>query len=357
MAAFVRVSCALAVFSVGNAAELAAPPSGSDIDTMWKRFMSDGRNSDSSNPRRFRAFKTNVLRAHWLNQDQGVNCTDFFNGSECIFGITEFSAMFADEFAMSKLGYQRKGEHSHALALSTETLPAAPNKIDWRAKGAVTPVKNQGNCGSCWAFSTCETVESAVFMSTGKLPILSTQQLISCDKTDGGCNGGDTVSAYAFLKRVGGLGTAADFPDKSHVTGRSGKCKRNIKKAVKITGFTYAVPPCNGGGCTHQNEGGLATALAAKGPISICVNADGWQVYKGGVYSRKCSGAYSDLDHCVQLVGYDKTGSTPFWIIRNSWTTTWGINGYIHLKMGENACGVADEATIPKVATADFVTV
>merc|ERR1711988_785343 len=100
--------------------------------------------------------------------------------------------------------------------------------------------------------------------------------------------------------------------------------------------------------------GAVAAALATKGPISICVNAggNGWQVYKKGVFSKKCSGASSKLDHCVQLVGYDKTGSTPYWIVRNSWAADWGIDGYMHLEMGKNLCGVADEATIVQATAA-----
>lgn len=115
-----------------------------------------------------------------------------------------------------------------------------------------------------------------------------------------------------------------------------------------MSGFTYATKPCDSGQCKNQDEDALATALANKGPVSVCVNAggNGWQNYRSGIYTKKCSGAASKLDHCVQLVGYDKSGSTPYWIVRNSWNTDWGINGYMHLEMGSNACGVADEATL-----------
>lgn len=189
-------------------------------------------------------------------------------------------------------------------------------------------------------------------MKTGKLPVLSTQQLISCDEVDQGCNGGDTVTAYKYLEQAGGLDTASDYPDESHMSGDTGSCTWDKQKAATVTGFTYATQPCNSGNCKHQDEDALAAALSAKGPVSICVNAggSGWQNYKHGVFSKKCSGAADDLDHCVQLVGYNKAGSKPYWIVRNSWTASWGIQGYMHLEMGKNLCGVADEATIAEVA-------
>jgi C1A family cysteine protease len=230
--------------------------------------------------------------------------------------------------------------------------------VDWRKQGAVSAVKDQGSCGSCWAFSATEEIESAVFMATKKLPDLSTQQIISCDKQDDGCNGGDPPTAYQYIKKAGGIDSASDYPDKSHTTGKTGKCVKHSEVDAKVTGWAYAVKPCNKGQCKDADETGLATALATKGPISICVNAggNGWQVYKRGVFSKKCSGASSQLDHCVQLVGYDKTGDTPYWIVRNSWNTDWGIDGYMHLEMGKNLCGVADEATVV-TATAAVQTV
>lgn len=189
-------------------------------------------------------------------------------------------------------------------------------------------------------------------MKTGKLDELSTQQIISCDKVDAGCDGGDPPTAYAYVKKAGGLDSAADYPDTSHVSGNTGKCHWDHKEDVKVTGFTYAVKGCDEGACKHQDEVGLAAALATKGPISICVNAgaSGWQTYQRGIFSAKCSGAAADLDHCVQLVGYNKEGRKPYWIVRNSWTDSWGVGGYMYLEMGKNLCGVADEATIPDVA-------
>merc|ERR1719473_1812486 len=102
-------------------------------------------------------------------------------------------------------------------------------------------------------------------------------------------------------------------------------------------------PPCEGGGCKNQKESDMMAALNTFGPLSVCVNAD-WDTYSSGIYTKKCSGGYYDLDHCVQLVGYDTTGSQSYWKVRNSWASDWGEDGFIRLPMGTNACGIADEA-------------
>merc|ERR1712032_566501 len=110
--------------------------------------------------------------------------------------------------------------------------------------------------------------------------------------------------------------------------GRTGKCKSH-NQVVQVTGYKYAVPPCEGGKCNNQDEDGLKAALQTYGPLSVCVNADWDNWSESGVYTKKCSGKYNALDHCVQLVGYDTTASTPFWIIKNSWASDWGEKGFI----------------------------
>jgi len=231
-----------------------------------------------------------------------------------------------------------------AAEITDEMRAAAPAKLDWSAQGATSPVKDQGSCGSCWAFSATEGIESGVFMTTGTLPpALSTQQIISCDKTDLGCNGGDLPSAFDYVQSAGGLDTESNYPDTSHRSGNTGRCKSH-SNAVKVTGYKYAVPPCEGGSCSSQDEDGLKAALNSYGPLSVCVNAATFNSYYGGVLTGKCSGAYNKLDHCVQLVGYDTTASKPYWKVKNSWASDWGEQGFIRLPMGVNSCGIADEA-------------
>lgn len=230
-------------------------------------------------------------------------------------------------------------------AVTTDEMRrTTPGKLDWTTLGATTPIKNQGNCGSCWAYSATETIESAIFMATGKLEQLSEQQIISCDPTDHGCAGGDVPTALDYVRRSGGLELQAEYPDTSSVTGNNGNCTaRTSKEVAKVTGYKFAVPKCSSVWCSNQSESDLMAQLAAYGPLSITVNARIWPKYTGGILTELCTRAIFDLDHCVQLVGYDFTVPTPYWKIRNSWGTSWGENGYIRIAMGQNRCGIADE--------------
>lgn len=329
-----------------------------ELEELYARFQRQFHRHETGKdfqPRRFAAFKKNVDSAYTLNLEQGINCTDLFDDKKCVFGITKFADLFQDEFAATRLGYRRVALRPHAKVLDLGPNLTAVSSVDWRKRGAITPVKDQGECGSCWAFSATEEIESAVFMKTGQLKTLSTQQIISCDKQDDGCDGGDTVTAYHYVEKAGGIDSASDYPDKSHTTGRTGKCSWDHEESAHVSGFTYATKPCNEGACRSQNEKALAAATAQHGPVSICVNAggEGWQLYKGGVYSRRCSAAASDLDHCVQLVGFNSAASTPYWIVRNSWNSDWGEEGFMRLAMGKNLCGVADEATIVQVSSSE----
>jgi len=241
----------------------------------------------------------------------------------------------------------RTWDSSHQSALTKRRFlrhkAAPPTTFDWRDKGAVTDVKDQGQCGSCWAFSATEEIESMWFLSNGSLPILSPEQIVDCDTVDQGCNGGDTVTAYQYVEQAGGLETDSDYP---YTEG--GDCNADSSEFVaSISGFNYATPPCTDS-CDSQDEDTLQSNLASTGPVSICVDAEIWQTYSGGVIepSDGCDYDYTSLDHCVQLVGYDQDDTGTYWIVRNSWNTDWGDNGYIYLRRGGNVCGVADEATI-----------
>jgi len=258
-------------------------------------------------------------------------------------------------------GYVRQPWPANAplpvATITDEMRKNAPAKIDWSELGATSPVKDQGSCGSCWAYSATEGIESGLYMATKKMTELSVQEIISCDKDEpdgGGCDGGDLPTAYAWVQKAGGMDSESDYPATSARSGRTGTCKWDKKTVAKMTNWTYAVKPCalseqaKGGKCANQDEDGIKAALATFGPMSVCVNAGSWDFYSGGVLRGSCSGAWKKLDHCVQLVGYDTTASTPYWKVRNSWGTSWGERGFIRLPMGENACGIADEVTFVK---------
>jgi len=192
-------------------------------------------------------------------------------------------------------------------------------------------------------------VESQWILAGNDMLELSPQNVVSCDKRDGGCNGGDTISAFKWIKRHKGIASEASYPYKAGKTGRTGRCKGGIKPAGgAIKGSRYATPSCYAGACDHQDEDTLKANLASTAPASICVNAEQWQDYQKGVMTDAQCGSHSgsSLDHCVQLVGYGKEEVTgkSYWMVRNSWNTDWGVEGYIHLEMGTNTCGVANEA-------------
>jgi len=284
---------------------------------------------------RFAAFSQTVERVERMNKAHGSN----------IYGLNKFSDMTQAEFKQSHLGYKRSPVRAEPLIMD-KPVQAAPTSFDWRTKNAVTAVKDQGQCGSCWAFSVTEELESMWFLSGKNIPTLAPQQIVSCDTVDQGCNGGDTVTGYAYVKKAGGQEAEASYP----YTATDSKCKFSASKVVStISAFKYATPPCNDS-CNSQDETTLAANLASTGPVSICVYAESWQDYTGGVLKSNCPHDISSLDHCVQLVGYVGASSTDaasnYWLVRNSWGADWGEAGYIWVEMGKNLCGVADEATI-----------
>jgi len=274
---------------------------------------------------------------------------------DAVFGWTEFSDMTKDEFK-AMLGYSHPAE---ALDLEVgshgnKTLKLS-GSLDWRDEGLVTPVKDQGGCGSCWAFSATETVESAYLKANPKTDAtefaLSAQQIVSCDR-DGvyGCEGGFLPSAFKYVSQAGGMASEANYPYTSG-GGSTGSCHDYFKvvPGTEVTSWKYATDPCTSGSCNNQDENQMGQTMQAVGPLGICVDATNWQNYQGGVMSDSTCGSHSaySLDHCVQAVGYKNVGGSDgkgYWIVRNSWNTWWGEKGYIYLEYGSNTCGIANGA-------------
>jgi C1A family cysteine protease len=226
-----------------------------------------------------------------------------------------------DEFRRL-LGAKPSGRTS--LPLVNAPLDTAPAAFDWCGAGYCTPIKDQGQCGSCWAFATTENIESVHRIAGGNLPVLSPQQIVDCDTGEAGCGGGDPAQAYEYVVQQGGLDTAASYP----YVGVQGGCRFNpATVGARIVGER------NGFGGSEQQ---MAANLASTAPFSILVDASSWQFYSGGVLpSSQCG---QQLDHAVVAVGYNM--NQGFWRVRNSWGAGWGQSGFIYLQFGANTCGM-----------------
>jgi C1A family cysteine protease len=285
---------------------------------------------------RFSVFMRNLKWAESLNNTPGNKAT---------YGVTQFMDLTSEEFSSTYLNYSPSGAiGDHETPLSVDSFPEStyPDNYNWVTLGATTPVYNQAQCGSCWAFSATETIESFWFLSGKPLTKLSMQQIVSCDHTSLGCNGGQTYSAYEYVIKAGGIETYADYPYTSG-TGTTGRCEFDSSKIyADISSWSYVTkrPACN--------ETLMQEVTYTTGPLSVCVDARSWQVYKGGIVTSNCGQL---LDHCVQLTGWglDTSSNIQYWIVRNSWGVTWGEKGFIWIETGKNLCGIADEVTIVQI--------
>jgi len=224
-----------------------------------------------------------------------------------------------------------------------------PTSVDWTTKGAVTPVKNQGSCGSCWSFSTTGSLEGAYFLKNNKLVSFSEQQLVSCDTNDSGCNGGLMDNAFKWIKNNGGLCTESDYPYTSG-GGSSGMCQTSCQVVEGSIPSSYTdvspVPQI-----TPATVAQMESAVSQQ-PISVAIEADqsSFQFYSGGVMTGNCG---TQLDHGVLVVGYGTDNGTDYWKIKNSWGASWGMNGYILIQKGNTQrggqCGVLLAASHPNL--------
>jgi cathepsin F/cysteine peptidase B len=269
-------------------------------------------------------------------------------------GITKFADLTAAEF---KARYLMRAAHNKTAMLKpwdgkctacvrfpqqAELVAAPPTSFDWTEHGAVTPVKDQGRCGSCWSFGTTGDVEGVWFLANHSLTSLSEQQLVSCDKSDEGCNGGLQENAFEYVIKHG-LTTESNYPYTSG-GGRAGTCQ-TAKVEDAVAGISSWVQVSKKTIVQDPDEDGIVTALLASGPITIGIDASPMQLYRGGVDNpRACKSSQIGLDHAVTIVGYGTDGGTPYWKIKNSWASDWGEDGYYRIVRGENKCGVASDA-------------
>lgn len=262
-------------------------------------------------------------------------------------GLTPFADLTLEEFRGRVLGFQQSRRRNDTADAEVDDDSTGyqlrelqvPSAVDWRKSGAVTPVKNQGACGGCWAFSAVAAMEGINKIATGKLVSLSEQELIDCDRKSHGCKGGRMDYAFQFVISNGGIDTEADYP----YTGRDGTCNEAKKKKKVVSISSYSHVPAN-------NEKALQMAVA-KQPVSVAIEAAGraFQLYTSGVFDGACG---TKLDHGVTAVGYGSTDAgKDFWIVKNSWGPKWGEAGYIRMRRNVAAptgkCGIAMDAYYP----------
>ncbi|XP_004517612.1 cathepsin L1 [Ceratitis capitata] len=265
------------------------------------------------------------------------------SGFKCV--LNAFSDLTKLEFLQRLTGNKKSASgESKASANRQEAVPPTtkvPNAVDWRQKGGVTPVKYQGECGSCWAFATTGAIEGHIFRSTGKLPVLSEQNLIDCGTVDfglAGCDGGYQEYAFAFIKdEQKGLAPGGSYP----YLDKKDTCKYSpASKAAEVKGFAAIKP---------KDEKTMKEIVGTLGPLACSVNAlETLLLYKEGIYDdAECN--KGEVNHAVLVVGYGSEKGKDYWIVKNSWDKNWGEDGYFRLPRGSNFCGIAEECSYPLV--------
>nr|AAD28477.1 papain-like cysteine protease [Sandersonia aurantiaca] len=301
----------------------------------WRSHHAVSRDLDQKQ-KRFNVFKENVKFIHEFNKNKDVTFK---------LALNKFGDMTNQEFrakyAGSKVHHHRTMKGSrHGSGSGAKFMyenAVAPPSIDWRERGAVAAVKNQGQCGSCWAFSAIAAVEGINQIVTKELVPLSEQELIDCDTDQNqGCSGGLMDYAFEFIKNNGGITTEDVYPYQAE----DATCKKN-SPAVVIDG--YEDVPTN-------DEDALMKAVANQ-PVAVAIEASGYvfQFYSEGVFTGRCG---TELDHGVAVVGYGTTqDGTKYWTVRNSWGADWGESGYVRMQRGIKAthglCGIAMQASYP----------
>lgn len=255
------------------------------------------------------------------------------------YGVNQFSYLsqkqFKEQYLTARAESTPKFDQSKSgIKVKDNNLP----RFDWRDHGVVGPVHNQGACGGCWAFSIVEAIESVSAKDVKKLQQLSVQQVIDCSYENQGCNGGSPVEALYWLTQSKlKLVSEAEYPFK----GADGVCQFFPQAQAGVAVRNYSAYDFSG------QEEAMMSALVDSGPLVVIVDAISWQDYLGGIIQHHCSS--HKANHAVLITGYDTTGEVPYWIVRNSWGTSWGDNGYAYIKIGNDICGIADSVAAVSV--------
>jgi len=298
--------------------------------SSWKLQFGKEYEDAATEAHRFAVFQANKIRIDAWNAA----------GNTAVLALGPFADLTNEEFAAMYTGaFPADEETVAANTLELDTV-GAPDSWDWRTQGAVTPVKNQGQCGSCWAFSTVACVEGLYKINGHALTSFSEQQIVDCSTANYGCNGGWPYKAFTYVAGAG-LETESDYP----YTAKTGSCHLDKSKAIQtgVTGYAFVVP---------RSAAQLKAAIANQ-PISVIVEADQdvFQHYHSGVVTTGCG---TNLDHAITAVGYGNYSGQDAFFVKNSWGTSWGVNGYIYISTstqynnGAGACGIMSQPQYPK---------
>lgn len=299
-------------------------------------------------------FKYETIFNNWMINDKIITDTNSKNLSYKL-SHNSFSGYSQEEFSnMMRLLFLKEEtpRYEPRYEYEIDTHIELPTSIDWRTKGVVNQIKDQGQCGSCWAFSAIQAVESAVALKTGALYNLSEQQVVDCDDMDFGCSGGWMDNAFSWINQNNGVCSDKDYPYVSGNSGMSDKCVTSCSNVLNTKVLSHVDIPINSDTAMMQ--------VLTQQPVSVALEADqsGFQFYSSGVFTGECG---TLLDHGVGLVGYGIEGNLGYYIVRNSWGTDWGDNGYMYLgrgndpvtnqpyNSGKGQCGVLSKASYPIV--------
>jgi len=322
-----KIALILAILAVSVFAR-----SDKDYQTLFTNWMQEHQKS----------YHHDEFQVRYQNFKKNIDFIDSWNAvpGRHVVKMNQFGDLTGAEFKKLFLGV--KVDQPLNPVYKPANIQAYPVMFDWRHQGAVTPIKNQGQCGSCWSFSTTGSVEGCLFLGTKKLVSLSEQNLMDCSTAQGnqGCNGGLMTGAMDYIIANGGLDTEASYP----YTAEDGTCDYSASNSGTTLKSYVNV---NSG---DEND---LQAKVFMGPVSVAIDASqsSFQFYSTGVYSDpNCSS--SQLDHGVLAIGWGKTGGSsaqPYWIVKNSWGTTWGQSGFFWMARNDNnMCGIATMATLPQ---------
>jgi len=309
-------------------------------DPAWEEYKSryGKAYTGEEEKTRYETWRQNVEKIERHNSEYSKTYTQ---------GINQFTDMTEKEFQVKMCSCLKIPEGVLNGTVRGEPFVPPPSNVvlpdyvNWVEKGYVTPIKNQGQCGSCYSFSATGALEGAWFRKTGKLPSLSEQQIVDCSRDYGnmGCGGGWYQDSWRYIHHTGGSQSEASYPYEN----RAARCRFNRRYVVaQVTGYTDT---------KHGDENELKAAVA-KGPVSVAINVSGgFGSYKHGVYyQRGCRNDLWGLNHAVLVVGYGTENGRDYWLVKNSWGTWFGLKGYIKMARNwGNMCGIATKPSYPHV--------